>query len=156
MKSIEVDGTILKMQMWDTAGQERFTTITNTFYKGKYFPTMTIRCILTQNSTGLADLSHYLSDLLTVFRRKRYFRLLQCHRREKFPKCRQLNQIGAGKCSKKCCDCACGEQDWFSAWEKDSIRRWYPNKIILVLIERSKTRWVSKNRIYWGVCLRWN
>ena len=27
-RSVEVDGTLLKLQIWDTAGQERFRTIT--------------------------------------------------------------------------------------------------------------------------------
>lgn len=34
LKTIEIDGKKLKMQIWDTAGQERFKTITQTYYKG--------------------------------------------------------------------------------------------------------------------------
>jgi len=34
LKTIEVEGKKLKMQIWDTAGQERFKTITQTYYKG--------------------------------------------------------------------------------------------------------------------------
>jgi len=34
MKTIEVDGKKVKVQIWDTAGQERFKTITQTYYKG--------------------------------------------------------------------------------------------------------------------------
>ena len=34
LKSIEVDGKIIKLQIWDTAGQERFRTITTSYYKG--------------------------------------------------------------------------------------------------------------------------
>ncbi|CAD8075608.1 unnamed protein product [Paramecium sonneborni] len=34
IKSIDVDGKKIKMQIWDTAGQERFKTITQTYYKG--------------------------------------------------------------------------------------------------------------------------
>jgi len=34
MKTIDVDGKRVKMQIWDTAGQDRFKTITQTYYKG--------------------------------------------------------------------------------------------------------------------------
>ncbi|CAD8160875.1 unnamed protein product [Paramecium octaurelia] len=34
IKSIDVEGKKIKMQIWDTAGQERFKTITQTYYKG--------------------------------------------------------------------------------------------------------------------------
>ena len=34
IKSINVGGQVVKLQVWDTAGQERFRTITQTYYKG--------------------------------------------------------------------------------------------------------------------------
>jgi small GTP-binding protein len=34
MKTIDVKGKRIKMQIWDTAGQERFYTITSTYYRG--------------------------------------------------------------------------------------------------------------------------
>ncbi len=34
IKTIQIDGKNLKLQIWDTAGQERFRTITQTYYKG--------------------------------------------------------------------------------------------------------------------------
>jgi GTPase SAR1 family protein len=34
IKTLNVDGTKIKMQIWDTAGQDRFKTITETYYKG--------------------------------------------------------------------------------------------------------------------------
>ena len=34
IKTLEVEGKKIKMQIWDTAGQERFKTITQTYYKG--------------------------------------------------------------------------------------------------------------------------
>ena len=34
IKTLNVDGAKIKMQIWDTAGQERFKTITETYYKG--------------------------------------------------------------------------------------------------------------------------
>ncbi|OMJ75804.1 hypothetical protein SteCoe_24985 [Stentor coeruleus] len=34
LKTIDIDGKSIKLQIWDTAGQERFRTITQTYYKG--------------------------------------------------------------------------------------------------------------------------
>jgi len=34
IKTINIDGKNIKLQIWDTAGQERFRTITQTYYKG--------------------------------------------------------------------------------------------------------------------------
>lgn len=34
IKTIDIDGTIVKLQIWDTAGQERFRTITSSYYRG--------------------------------------------------------------------------------------------------------------------------
>lgn len=34
IKTLNIDGSRIKMQIWDTAGQERFKTITETYYKG--------------------------------------------------------------------------------------------------------------------------
>ncbi|XP_029307926.1 ras-related protein Rab-13 isoform X2 [Cottoperca gobio] len=34
VKTVEVDGKKVKLQVWDTAGQERFKTITTAYYRG--------------------------------------------------------------------------------------------------------------------------
>ena len=34
IKTITMDGKVIKLQIWDTAGQERFRTITSTYYRG--------------------------------------------------------------------------------------------------------------------------
>jgi len=34
IRTIEQDGSIIKLQMWDTAGQEKFKTIVSAYYKG--------------------------------------------------------------------------------------------------------------------------
>jgi Ras-related protein Rab-8A len=34
VKTIDIDGKRVKLQIWDTAGQERFRTITNAYYRG--------------------------------------------------------------------------------------------------------------------------
>merc|ERR1712196_737176 len=36
IRSIEIDGKVIKLQIWDTAGQERFRTITSSYYRGAH------------------------------------------------------------------------------------------------------------------------
>jgi len=36
IRTINVDGERVKLQIWDTAGQERFRTITSTYYRGTH------------------------------------------------------------------------------------------------------------------------
>ncbi len=45
IKTVNVDGTKIKMQIWDTAGQERFKTITETYYKGAAGIILVIRAL---------------------------------------------------------------------------------------------------------------
>jgi len=34
IKTLTIDGKVIKLQIWDTAGQERFRTITSSYYRG--------------------------------------------------------------------------------------------------------------------------
>jgi len=34
--TIEVNGSLIRMQLWDTAGQERYNTLTSSFFKGQF------------------------------------------------------------------------------------------------------------------------
>lgn len=36
VKTIDLNGKIIKLQVWDTAGQERFRTITHSYYRGAH------------------------------------------------------------------------------------------------------------------------
>lgn len=36
IRSLTVQGEVVKLQIWDTAGQERFRTITGSYYKGAH------------------------------------------------------------------------------------------------------------------------
>uniref|UniRef100_V9LEA5 Ras-related protein Rab-1A-like protein n=1 Tax=Callorhinchus milii TaxID=7868 RepID=V9LEA5_CALMI len=36
IRTIELDGKSIKLQIWDTAGQERFRTITSSYYRGAH------------------------------------------------------------------------------------------------------------------------
>jgi small GTP-binding protein len=57
IKTVNTDGTKIKMQIWDTAGQERFKTITETYYKGA------AGIILVKITTYLGIFSHRQKDL---------------------------------------------------------------------------------------------
>lgn len=51
IRSVDIDGNIIKLQIWDTAGQERFRTITSTYYRG----------------THVSDISSYMHVCVCVF-----------------------------------------------------------------------------------------
>jgi Ras-related protein Rab-1A len=36
IRTVELEGKIVKLQIWDTAGQERFRTITSSYYRGAH------------------------------------------------------------------------------------------------------------------------
>lgn len=36
IRTVQIDGERVKLQIWDTAGQERFRTITSTYYRGTH------------------------------------------------------------------------------------------------------------------------
>lgn len=36
IRTVDLDGERVKLQIWDTAGQERFRTITSTYYRGTH------------------------------------------------------------------------------------------------------------------------
>ena len=36
VRTIQIDGKTIKLQIWDTAGQERFRTITSSYYRGAH------------------------------------------------------------------------------------------------------------------------
>ncbi|PSN43471.1 Ras-related protein Rab-35 [Blattella germanica] len=36
IRTVEIEGERVKLQIWDTAGQERFRTITSTYYRGTH------------------------------------------------------------------------------------------------------------------------
>merc|ERR1712199_26254 len=36
IRTVEIDGKVIKLQIWDTAGHERFRTITSSYYRGAH------------------------------------------------------------------------------------------------------------------------
>jgi small GTP-binding protein len=66
IKTVEIDGKKIKMQIWDTAGQERFRTITQAYYRGAQGILIvydrTNRESFLNVSKWLADISNHTSD----------------------------------------------------------------------------------------------
>ncbi|TFY82289.1 hypothetical protein EWM64_g1720 [Hericium alpestre] len=62
IRTIELEGKTVKLQIWDTAGQERFRTITSSYYRGAH------GIIVSTTSQIMAGLSHdppqVLSDVI--------------------------------------------------------------------------------------------
>ncbi|KAH3762978.1 GTP-binding protein ypt1 [Pelomyxa schiedti] len=69
IKTIDLDGKIVKMQIWDTAGQERFRTITSSYYRGAH-GIMVVFDVTDPQSFGnikqwLTEIDRYASELVT-------------------------------------------------------------------------------------------
>merc|ERR1719453_588760 len=60
IKTIEVDGKLVKLQIWDTAGQERFKTITQSYYRGCHG---TIVAYDMTNKESFNNVSHWMSEV---------------------------------------------------------------------------------------------
>uniref|UniRef100_A0A3B3CNB3 small monomeric GTPase n=1 Tax=Oryzias melastigma TaxID=30732 RepID=A0A3B3CNB3_ORYME len=46
IRTIDMDGKTVKLQIWDTAGQERFRTITSSYYRGAHGIIIVIKLFL--------------------------------------------------------------------------------------------------------------
>ncbi|KAM9651203.1 ras-related protein Rab-19 isoform 1-T3 [Trichechus inunguis] len=60
VRSLEIDGKKVKMQVWDTAGQERFRTITQSYYRSAH--AAIIAYDLTRRST-FESIPHWIHEL---------------------------------------------------------------------------------------------
>jgi Ras-related protein Rab-35 len=60
IRSLEVDGEKVKLQIWDTAGQERFRTITSTYYRGTHG---VIVVYDVTNGESFANVKRWLSEI---------------------------------------------------------------------------------------------
>jgi len=66
IRSVELDGKLIKLQIWDTAGQERFRTITSSYYRGAHG--IIVMYDTTDNNSyenvrqWLKEIGHYGSD----------------------------------------------------------------------------------------------
>jgi small GTP-binding protein len=66
IKTIELDGKTIKLQIWDTAGQERFRTITSSYYRGAH-GIIVVYDVTEQSSfdnvkSWLTEIDRYASD----------------------------------------------------------------------------------------------
>lgn len=45
IRTVEIEGKKIKLQIWDTAGQERFRTITTAYYRGAMVSRSECECV---------------------------------------------------------------------------------------------------------------
>uniref|UniRef100_A0A0A9X7Z9 Ras-related protein ORAB-1 n=1 Tax=Lygus hesperus TaxID=30085 RepID=A0A0A9X7Z9_LYGHE len=66
IRTIELDGKVIKLQIWDTAGQERFRTITSSYYRGAngiiIVYDVTEPSSFTHVRAWLSEIEHYASE----------------------------------------------------------------------------------------------
>ena len=66
IKTIEIEGKIIKLQIWDTAGQERFRTIISSYYRGAHAIIVVYDCTSLDSFTNvkqwLVEIDQYASE----------------------------------------------------------------------------------------------
>lgn len=62
LKTIELNGRVVKVQVWDTAGQERFRTITHNYYRGAHGIALVYDCT---NETSFNNIRKWIQDVHT-------------------------------------------------------------------------------------------
>ncbi|XP_074249609.1 ras-related protein Rab-8B isoform X2 [Saimiri boliviensis] len=55
IRTIELDGKKIKLQIWDTAGQERFRTITTAYYRGAMHASSDVERMILGNKCDMND-----------------------------------------------------------------------------------------------------
>lgn len=55
IKTINLDGKSVKVQIWDTAGQERFRTITQTYYRGAHGVILAYDCTSNESFENISN-----------------------------------------------------------------------------------------------------
>ena len=67
IRTINVNGERVKLQIWDTAGQERFRTITSTYYRGTH------GVIVVYDVTSGESFVNVKRYICTIFAHKNFF-----------------------------------------------------------------------------------
>ncbi|KAF2541318.1 hypothetical protein F2Q68_00032907 [Brassica cretica] len=66
IRTIELDGKTVKLQIWDTAGQERFRTITSSYYRGAHGIIIVYDCTEMESFNNvkqwLSEIDRYAND----------------------------------------------------------------------------------------------
>ena len=61
IRTIDINGEVVKLQLWDTAGHERFRTITSTYYRGAH-GVVVVYDVTSGNS--FANIKQYVSNTI--------------------------------------------------------------------------------------------
>jgi len=62
LKTIELNGRVVKVQVWDTAGQERFRTITHNYYRGAHGIALVYDCT---HESSFSNIKKWIQDVHT-------------------------------------------------------------------------------------------
>eukprot|EP00746_Dinoflagellata_sp_MGD_P154223 gnl/MRDRNA2_/MRDRNA2_84703_c0_seq1.p1 gnl/MRDRNA2_/MRDRNA2_84703_c0~~gnl/MRDRNA2_/MRDRNA2_84703_c0_seq1.p1 ORF type:complete len:207 (-),score=53.20 gnl/MRDRNA2_/MRDRNA2_84703_c0_seq1:249-869(-) len=60
IRTIDLDGKTVKLQIWDTAGQERFRTITSSYYRGAHGIIIVYDCT---DKESFNNVKHWMSEI---------------------------------------------------------------------------------------------
>ena len=62
LKTIDLNGRVVKVQVWDTAGQERFRTITHNYYRGAHGIALVYDCT---HEPTFSNIKKWIQDIHT-------------------------------------------------------------------------------------------
>jgi len=60
IRTIEMEGKTIKLQIWDTAGQERFRTITSSYYRGAHGIIIVYDCT---DKESFSNVKHWMQEI---------------------------------------------------------------------------------------------
>jgi Ras-related protein Rab-1A len=75
IRTLDVDGKIVKLQLWDTAGQERFRTLASSYYRGAH-GILVVYDVTDKDSFN--NVKHWMNEIDRFANAKVPFSILTC------------------------------------------------------------------------------